>query len=443
MMSGSGQLWLRLTLTFVGVALAAVSATFLLTSLTVEPEASQLISQQEADLAKATAVAAGAAYEPAGWEPADLSPIIDLDARAGAAMQTTNMAGRIILTSPGFAGLSTVSQRREPVLVRGRHVGWVTIRFGRGGLRAAVTEFLAERWRARTGAAGIAVLLALVVGLAVSRRITLPLERLLAAVRARGAGDHSVRIRDVRGFGVLRELSLAFNQSTDSVDRQDRVRRNLVADVAHELRTPVAVLQAGHEAMLDGVAEPTPENLGSLRDEVLRLARMVDDLQRLAAAEAAALQLTLVPQDLAAIAAQAAASLSDSFEAAGISLIRRLADVRIRCDPDRMRDVVTNLLTNALKFTPAGGRVVLETRPEARQLARLRVSDTGIGIPPDELPLVTERFFRGQRAPEMAVGSGIGLTIVSELVSAQNGKVDITSEPGQGTQVSVTLPRDQ
>jgi len=434
MMSGSGQLWLRLTLTFVGVALAAVSATFLLTSLTVEPEASQLISQQEADLAKATAVAAGAAYEPAGWEPADLSPIIDLDARAGAAMQTTNMAGRII---------PTVSQRREPVLVRGRHVGWVTIRFGRGGLRAAVTEFLAERWRARTGAAGIAVLLALLVGLAVSRRITLPLERLLAAVRARGAGDHSVRIREVRGFGVLRELSLAFNQSTDSVDRQDRVRRNLVADVAHELRTPVAVLQAGHEAMLDGVAEPTPENLGSLRDEVLRLARMVDDLQRLAAAEAAALQLTLVPQDLAAIAAQAAASLSDSFEAAGISLIRRLADVRIRCDPDRMRDVVTNLLTNALKFTPAGGRVVLETRPEARQLARLRVSDTGIGIPPDELPLVTERFFRGQRAPEMAVGSGIGLTIVSELVSAQNGKVDITSEPGQGTQVSVTLPRDQ
>ena len=110
------------------------------------------------------------------------------------------------------------------------------------------------------------------------------------------------------------------------------------------------------------------------------------------------------------------------------------------CDPDRMREIIVNLLTNALKFTPADGQVVLETGPGGHGLARLRVSDTGIGIPPDELPRVTERFFRGQRSSAMATGSGIGLTIVVELIHAQRGNFDIASEPGQGTTASITMP---
>jgi signal transduction histidine kinase len=106
-----------------------------------------------------------------------------------------------------------------------------------------------------------------------------------------------------------------------------------------------------------------------------------------------------------------------------------------------MREVITNLLTNALKYTPAGGEVVLEARPEGGGLARLRVTDTGVGIEPDELPHVAERFFRGQRSQQMAAGSGLGLTIVAELVSAHHGELDIRSQPGRGTQVTVTLPR--
>jgi len=203
----------------------------------------------------------------------------------------------------------------------------------------------------------------------------------------------------------------------------------------------VAVLQAGHEAMLDGITEPTPENLGSLRDEVLRLGRSLEDLRVLASAEAAALQLRVDPHDLADIARDAAAALADPFDVAGVKLSCDLSSVAVLCDSYRMREVITNLLTNALKYTPAGGEVWLVTRPVSEGQALLQVTDTGVGIEPDELPHVAERFFRGERSQHLAAGSGLGLTIVAELVSAHHGELDIKSQPGQGTQVTVTLPQ--
>ena len=164
-----------------------------------------------------------------------------------------------------------------------------------------------EFWRAIAGAAGLAALLALLVAIAMSRRITRPVVRLIEAADAVGGGDVAARVGSVRGPVELVDLARTFDKMADELAGQEQLRRVLVADVAHELRTPVAVLQAGHEAMLDGVVPATPAQLASLRDEVMRLARMVDDLQGLAAAEAAALQLTLRPEDLAEIAAAAAA----------------------------------------------------------------------------------------------------------------------------------------
>ncbi len=324
----------------------------------------------------------------------------------------------------------------------GLKVGRVVVKFDKQGLDKTIARFQAQRWPSRIGAAGVAAVIALIVALLLSRRITAPVESLIATARARGSGAQGARAGDVRGIGEIQELAEAFDEMADAVEEQDQVRRNLVADVAHELRTPIAVLQAGHEAMLDGLTEPSPPNLSSLRDEVLRLARMVDDLQRLASAEAAALQLRLVPRDLAVTVATAADSLADAFETAGLVFERRLADVHVRCDPLRMHEVATNLLTNAMKFTPAGGRVVIETGPDEDPesgMAVLRVTDTGIGIPAAELPLVTQRFFRGQRSAGVA-GSGIGLTIVAELVRAHHGTMNIASETGSGTEVTIRLP---
>jgi two-component system, OmpR family, sensor histidine kinase BaeS len=436
-----GGLGLRLALVFVAVALAAVAAAIALGSMTTTRDVHHLISQQRAGLTRATAIAASVAYGQAGWPRADLAPVTELVAHAGAAVEVRNLAGLVIGSSPGFIAQRHGPQLIEPVRVRGRRVGTVDVRFDDTGMGAAIQQFQAHRWRGRITAASAAALLALIAALLIAHRITSSVDRLIRTARARSRGERSARAGDVAGFGEIRELARAFDQMADASDEQDRVRRNLVADVAHELRTPIAVLQAGHEAMLDGIAQPGAEDLTSLRDEVLRLARMVDDLQRLASAEAAALQLTLVPGDLGAIARAAADRLADSFDAADITLRRELAEVEVRCDPTRMHEIATNLLTNALKFTPPGGTVLLQTAVQepAREHALLRVSDTGIGIQPDDLPRVSDRFFRSQRTDGIA-GSGIGLTIVAEVVRGHRGMMDIASEPGVGTEVTVRLP---
>ena len=438
---GIGKLGLKLTLAFLGVALTSIIVMSGLTAMNTGRDVDALVAQQENALSDAVALASGALYSHAGWKNADLQPVFDLVQGEGGAVEVRDMHGNLVQATPGFDTFPTTHVFKDTVMMRGEHVGTVSVKFGKHGLGSVPSAFGAEELRATLSAVGIVALVALVVSLFISRQITLPLERVLATIRARGAGDRSMRVgEDATGTGVIHELSVALNESSDAIDQRDRLQRNLVANIAHELRTPVAILQASHEAMLDGVTAPTTENLWSLRDEVLRLARMIEDLQRLAAAEAAALQLTLVPQDLSAIAAAAASSLSDSFAAASVNLIRRLNPAWIMCDPARMREVITNLLTNALKFTRADGTVVIETSRDEGGSARLLVSDTGIGIPSDELPRVTERFFRGQRSAEMATGSGIGLTIVAELVRAQNGTLCISSEPGKGTQAIITLP---
>ena len=225
----------------------------------------------------------------------------------------------------------------------------------------------------------------------------------------------------------------------DTLDREDKIRRDLVASVAHELRTPVAVLQAGHEALLDGVIEPGPDELGSLRDEVVRLARMVDDLQTMAAADAAVLRLARERRDLAGIAAAAADSLARRFEAAGVTLNRLLDPAPVLADERWMHQVVTNLLGNALKFTPAGGTVTIRTGPARRSGAVLEVADTGVGIPADELPRIFDRFWRGQAAAQTS-GSGIGLAIAAELTLAHGGTLTADSRPGEGTRLTLALP---
>ena len=306
---------------------------------------------------------------------------------------------------------------------------------GLGGADAVLRTALL---RAIAGTAGLAALLALVTGLGVSRRITRPIARLISVARAMAGGDRSARAGAIRAPGELRELAAAFDHMADTLDHEDKIRRDLVASVAHELRTPVAVLQAGHEALLDGVTEASPEELGSLRDEVLRLARMVDDLQTMAAADAAVLQLTPGRRDLAGIAGSAADSLAREFEAAGVTLDRQLAGAPVRADERWMHQVVTNLLGNALKFTPAGGTVTIRTRQDGPD-AVLEVADTGVGIPPDELPRIFDRFWRGRAAARIS-GSGIGLAVADELARAHGGTLTAASQPGEGTCLILTLP---
>ena len=420
---------LRLALAFLGVALAAVALLAGLTAAFAAADVSSLASRQRAQLTDAIAVAAGSAWDRNhGWRFADLSPALDLVARTGAGARILTPSGRQVAKSPGFPAHAHGAQLSRPIVVQGERVGTAVVRFTGSGLGGADEALEIALLRAIAGASGLAV----------ARRITRPVTRLIRVTRAMGGGDRAARVGPVAAPGELRELATAFDQMADGLDREEQLRRDLVADIAHELRTPIAVLQAGHEALLDGVAEPTPEQLASLRDEVLRLARMVGDLQTLAAADAAAMQLTLRPGDLASIAATAADSLAGQFEAAGITLHRKLTPVPVLADAHWLHQVVTNLLTNALKFTPAGGLVTIEAGPADGQ-ARLRVSDTGAGIPAEELPRIFNRFWRGRQASTVS-GSGIGLAIAAELAQAHGGQLTAASQPGQGTELTLTLP---
>jgi two-component system, OmpR family, sensor histidine kinase BaeS len=430
-------LGLRLALAFLGVSLAAVALLAVLAGVFSAVDVSQLASRQRTELAGAFAVAAAGAWDPSrGWSGADLTPVRDLAERGGVQFQLRDAAGHPVTTSTGFAAEGP--KATVPVVVGGRQVGTVLVGLNGSGLGGADNVLRTALLEAIAGTAGLAALLALLAGLGVARRITRPIARLITVTRAMAAGDRSARAGAVSGPGEVRELAAAFDQMADTLDREDKIRRDLVASVAHELRTPVAVLQAGHEALLDGVIDATPEELGSLRDEVLRLAGMVDDLQTLAAADAAALHLTREPCDLAAIAAAAADSLARPYEAAGVTLDRRLRPAPAVADERWMHQVVTNLLGNALKFTPAGGRVTVRTGPDGSR-AVLAVADTGVGIPADELPHVFDRFWRG-RAAAVTSGSGIGLAIAAELAAAHGGALTAASDPGQGTTMTLTLP---
>ncbi len=433
-----GAIGLRLALAFLSVALVAIVLLAGLTAVFSAADVSALAARQQAQLASAVAVAAGAAWDRQNnWAAADLGPVLDLAAQTGADAQIRDAAGRPVASSPGFAG-HPGAQLSAPVVVRGQRTGTVVVRFSGSGLGGAEHSLRSALLRAIAGTAGLAALIALVMGLAVARRITRPVERIITVTRAMGGGDRAARVGPVAAPGELRELATAFDQMADTLDRQEQLRRDLVADVAHELRTPVAILQAGHEALLDGVVEATPDQLTSLRDEVLRLARMVDDLQTLAAADAATLQLSLSRCDLAEVTAAATDSLAGRFEAAGLTVERQLAPAWVMADPRWLHQVVTNLLTNALKFTPADGQVTVRSATDGPS-AVLRVTDTGAGIPADELPHIFERFWRGQQAAHTS-GSGIGLAVAAELARAHGGQLAASSEPGRGTEMTLTLP---
>ncbi|HUZ25101.1 MAG TPA: ATP-binding protein [Streptosporangiaceae bacterium] len=434
----AAPLGMRLSLAFVAVALSAVALLAVLTAVFAVADVNQLSQAQRVKLTQAMGVVAASARRQAGdWPRADLMSTMSLADKLQADIQISDNSNRPVAASAGF-GARQGPIERAPILLNGHRVGLLSASF-RPGLGPNATRLRGEFWAAIAGAAGLAALVALVVAIAISRRLTRPVVRLIETARAVGAGDRSARVGSLRAPPELTDLARTFDQMADALVRQEQLRRYLVADVAHELRTPVAVLQAGHEALLDGVVSPTPAQLGSLHDEVLRLARLVDDLQTLAAAEAAALHLSFQPCDLADIAAAAADSLAGRFESSHLALERRLCPAPVRADARWMHQVVTNLLGNAAKFTEPGGRVTLSTGLDDDR-ATLSVSDTGVGITPEQLPHIFERFWRGANTIG-ATGSGIGLAVVAEVVRAHDGDLDVHSKPGQGTLMVVSLPR--
>src|SRR5215469_1436536 len=430
----------RLALAFVAVAVLAVGLVAVLAVIFTDRDVAALVQQRRQDLVRSLAADAVSTYYSGrvGWSDVYLSPALDLADSDGAQASVLDDQGRVVastLTRPA----SSAGINRYPLTSGGRRIGTLLVRFTGTGLAASANRLRTSLVSALAGAAGLAAVLALTVALAVSRRITRPVTRLIESARAMGRGDRQVRVGEVPGAPAeLRELAVTFDHMADTITAEERLRRSLVADVAHELRTPVAVLQANTEALLDGMFPHTPEQTASLHEEVVRLGRMVEDLQTLAAAEAAAMRLTLRPCDLAQIATAAADGWQASFATAGISFSRQLEGAPVLADPGRLHQVIDNLLSNAHKYTPAGGQVQMTLRSYGGR-ARLAVTDTGPGISPEDQPRVFDRLWRGNNA-SVTAGSGIGLAIAAELIRAHQGRIELASQPGSGSTFTAIIP---
>lgn len=288
----------------------------------------------------------------------------------------------------------------------------------------------------------IAVALGLVMSVIMARELTRPLEGLTNAAERISDGDYSQRVA-VKGSAELEELGAAFNALAEGLETNERLRRNMVADIAHELRNPLASMKAQLEAIEDGVVEADVATLDSLTEDVDVLSRLVDDLQQLSIVEAGQLELERMEVDAGEMLRGVSARFSLQAESAGISLSVEVEEglPPVDADPIRIAQVLSNIVKNAITHTPEGGSIAVKAEARAGRMVEFSVSDTGSGIKGEDLPFVFERFYRTEHARERATGgAGIGLSVAKSLVEAHGGRIWAESEEGRGTRVSFTLP---
>lgn len=432
----TGGLNRRLVAASLMVALVSIALLAAVTLSIADTDVGRVGREQEASTTRELVASLQATYTPgAGWRPSTLAAIGDL-ARATGFGLTVTTSGRKLLAvvASGARGPS----RTIPLVVSGRRIASAILRYPSSGLSVPEAKLRARIGAAVLVASLLAALVALATAVLTSRRLVAPIRLLTGTARRLGAGDLASRVGEVRAPSEIVELARSFDTMASHLERESILRRAIVADLAHELRTPLAILQAELEALRLGMEELNQASVASLQQEVGRMTRLVEDLQVLAAAEAARLSLQLEQVDLGAVAAAAAARLEKRFAERRLTLTVEAEPTKVLADRGRIEQLVANLLSNAAKFTAPGGSVQLRVGQDEGQ-AHLTVADTGVGIPLAEQGFVFDRFFRGAAARGVS-GSGVGLAVVAELAAVHGGSVQLDSEPGAGTRVTVRLP---
>ncbi len=450
-----GSLFWRWMLAFLAVVAAAVGTMVLLSGWMTEAEFRRYTFSQNAGWGQLAAELANYYAEHGSWEGVEslFPPMRGGWGRRGSspmgrmgASTLTDARGNVILAGEGVetAHFSSAQLRRAiPIEVDGEIVGYLLPPDLTHAMPSGTPEqqFISRVRSALLFSALVALTVALVLGLLLFRSIVAPLNVLTRASQAIAAGDLSARA-PVRGNHEIAQLAAAFNQMAESLERAERARRNQTADIAHELRTPLTVLQGTLEAMADGVYPLDRENVLLALSQVRTLARMVEDLRLLALSDAGELHLYARPLDLHNFLCRFLEGYRSKAREKGITLHLEVPDrlPPVQADRDRLSQIVGNLLSNALRYVPQGGKVVIRAEEGAGEI-RISVSDDGPGIPARELPHLFERFWRGDKARRRATGgSGLGLTIAKSLVEAHGGRIWVESEEGKGTTFTFTLP---
>ena len=417
----------RLAIALVSVAVLAVGLATYLSNRGLHP---RVTASAEARLERSAVhfaeIAAGVYREEGGWTPEatrTLGHLADLD----------GLRFRLDGTLPEPTATADV-------VVASETVGTIAVAPSGAGLLRPEDETLQSSVnRLHLVAGAVSALAALLLAFVLAETLSRPLRRIRQAAQRMEAGDLAARVQP-DGDAEVRAVGHALNRLAETLEHEEDVRRSSVADLAHELRTPASALLSRIEAAQDGVLDDEPANLEAMHAEALRLARLLDDLARLADAERPGFLIEKRPVDLAVLGRQQAEVFEPLFATRAISFSSHLETAPVTGDADRLGQVFSNLLANALRYTEPGGQVELRVRPEGRS-AVFEVSDTGVGIEAEDLKNVFVRFWRGDKSRSRATGgAGIGLAIVHELVRAHDGRIDVDSRPGAGSTFRVRLP---
>jgi two-component system sensor histidine kinase BaeS len=429
----------RLALALAGVALLSVALATVLADSGLTSRLDQAARQRLRTAAGHTAQLAAGLYERqhGHWTAETLTELGHVAAVSGYRLAVYDPAGRLL---GGSTMRSPAALARAGVLAAGRPVGTVVLTPEQSQLLTAEDRHLQHDLNTmHLIAALIALGAGLLAAVLLAAPLARPLRQLTDAARQIERGDLDARVQPT-GAPETAALGRAFNRLAETLGHEEQIRRAAAADVAHELRTPLAGLVSRIEAAQDGVLADEQQNLEAMHGEALRLAQLVEDLGQLADAEQPGLLVEKHQLDLAELVGERASAQTDLFRAKRIELDQRLDEAQAYGDERRVGQIVDNLLSNALRYTEPGGHVRVQVAERDGE-AILEVSDSGIGIAGEELPHIFERFWRGERSRARKTGgAGIGLAIVRELVRAHDGRIDVESKPGEGSRFRVSLP---
>lgn len=344
---------------------------------------------------------------------------------------STEMSNRM-LSARHFSQL-----QRIPILVGKSQVGTALIRLPKLKLPAVDLAFEKSVENLILIASIAAGMIAIIVGVTLARKIVAPVQSLTSAALAMSEGQYCIRLEP--SIGELGEMATAFNTMASTIEAQEHLRYTFSRDVAHELRTPLMILQGQIEALQDDLIPASQQTLSSLHNETLRIIRLVADLETMASADGAGFSLQHQVVCLDELVKQALADFTGPLEEANLfTKVRLDRQVYIFGDPNRLHQILTNLLSNAAKFVPSNGTIEIELKNNKTDI-ELLIIDNGPGISESELPFIFDRFFRGKGV--RSGGSGIGLAVVADLVEAHGGEITVQSQKDKGTTFLLRFPK--
>jgi two-component system, OmpR family, sensor histidine kinase BaeS len=350
--------------------------------------------------------------------------------------------GMLVLVVATQWTLPTAFNRHMNGMGLGMMLGGQSAR-GAGMMQEFYRDYRASFNEALLIAALAAVFVAVIVSVVLSQRLVAPLRAMMNASQRIAEGRYDERVQ-VRSADELGQLAERFNQMAEKLEQVESMRRRLIGDVSHELRTPLTAIKGSMEGLMDGILPSTHETYQQIHSEADRLNRLVDDLQELSRVEARAYQLDVRPVDALGIVRTVAKRLAPQLESKRISLSLSLPPglPPLLADEDRAVQVLTNLVANAIQYTPEEGQVTVSVERAGDEL-KISVRDTGVGISPEHLPHIFDRFYRADksRSRRAGSGSGVGLTIARHFVEAQGGRIWAESEgESKGSVFTFTLP---